>query len=99
MTPAVAPTDSQNPTDHANSGSSNSKPTTARASNRTGSRWRPSRNAVALRAAIVPARRTDGSARVSTTNQPISPNVSIQRLSGRDRRSSGPAAARTNATF
>ena len=89
VTPAVAPTDSQNPTDQASSGSTSSRPMTASASSRSGSRWRPSAKAVAPSAAIAPARRIDGSARVSTTNQAISATVAAQRASGRARRSSG----------
>ena len=54
---------------------------------------------MAPRAAIIPARSTDGSARVRTTNQAISPSDSAQRVNGRARASSGPAAARRNATF
>ena len=48
---------------------------------------------------MTPARSTDGSARVSITNQPISPIDAAQRSVGRSRRSSGPAAARKSATF
>ncbi len=99
VTPNVAPTDSQKPTDQVSSGSSRTRAMTASASSRTGWRWRPSRKAVALKPAIVAARRTDGSARVSTTNQPINVNVASHRGTGRARRSSGPAAAITNATF
>ncbi len=50
-------------------------------------------------AAIVPARRMLGSARVSSTNQPIRPIVASQRNDGRALASSGPAAASTNETF
>ena len=42
VTPAVAPTDNQNPTDQASSGSMRSSTTTATASERTASRSRPS---------------------------------------------------------
>ena len=54
---------------------------------------------MAPRAAISPARRTDGSALVMTTNHPIRSSVDTQRANGGARRSSGPAAATTNATF
>ena len=89
VTPAVAPTDNQNPTDQASSGSSSSRPITATASRRSGSRSRPSANAVAPSPAIAPARSTDGSARVRTTNQPISASDAAHRATGR-----GPAQQR-----
>ncbi len=94
-TPPVAPTDSQNPTDHTSSGSIIDNPITASASRRTGDRSRPDTNAVADSTAITPARRIDGSNRVSATNQAISPTVSSHLGHGRSRTRSGPHAART----
>ncbi len=82
VTPAVAPTDSQKPTERTSSGSTSNKMTTAVASNRGGSRSVPMAKASAARAAIVPARSTDGSARVSTTNQPIRAIVATRRKRG-----------------
>ncbi len=99
QTPAVAPTDSQNPTDHDNNGSTTSNPVTASARIRTGDRSRPVMNAVADSPAITPARRIDGSKRVITTNQAITDTVTAHRSAGRNRTSSGPHAASTNATF
>ena len=99
VTPAVAPTDNQKPTERTSSGSTSSRPITATASRRGGSRSRPRANPTALNPAIAPARSTDGSARVSTTNQPISASVAANRTPVRARRSNGPAAANTNATF
>ena len=98
-TPAVAPTDSQNPIDRSSNGSTRTSTVTARHSTRNGARSRPSANAVVEIAAIVPARTIDGSNRVRLTNQAISPIVTIQRADGRSRDSSGPAAAMTNDTF
>ena len=98
-TPAVAPTDSQNPTERTSSGSTSSNATTARHRMRAGARSRPNTNAVADNAAIAPARTIDGSNRVKLTNHAINPNVTIHRLNGRSTRSNGPAAANTNATF
>ena len=49
--------------------------------------------------AITPARSTDGSKRVSAMNQPIRARVAAHLHHGRNRRSSGDAAAMTNATF
>ncbi len=98
-TPPVAPTDSQNPTDHSNSGSITDNPITASANKRTGDRSRPDTNAVADNPAITPALRIDGSNRVIATNQAITPTVSSHLGHGRNRTSSGLHAARTNATF
>ncbi len=76
-----------------------SSPVTDRASSRGGSRSHPNANAIDPSAAIAPARSTDGSARVTTTNQPIRPSDAASRGIGRTRRSSGPAEASTKATF
>ena len=99
VTPAVAPVDSQNPTERASSGSTSSSPITAMHSSRAGWRSRPSTKAVAESAAIAPARMIEGSNRVSITNHPINATVIAQRAAGRSRRRNGPAAASMNATF
>ncbi len=90
--PPVAPTDSQNPTDHSSSGSIRTSPITASANMRTGDRSRPDMNAVADNPAITPARRIDGSNRVIATNQAITPTVE-QPTAATD--ATGPAADRT----
>ncbi len=69
------------------------------ASSRGGSRSLPTAKASAASAAIVPARSTDGSARVSTTNQPITTIVPTRRSAGLARWSNGAAIERTRATF
>ena len=98
-TPAVAPTDSQNPIDRSSNGSTSTSAVTARHSTRNGDRSRPRTYAVVEIAAIVPARTIDGSNLVRLTNQAIRPSVTTQRATGRRRDSTGPAAAITNDTF
>ncbi len=98
-TPAVAPTDSQKPIEWTSSGSTSTRPVTARDSSRDGALSRPNTNAVAEIAAIVPARTIDGSNRVRLTNHAINATVAAHRQPARRRRKSGPAPASTNATF
>ena len=98
-TPAVAPTDSQKPTDHTSSGSSTTSNPTARVSSLTGDACRPSTNAVADNPAITPALNTDGSKRVIAMNHTTTPTVAAHRHHGRSRRNNGNAAASTKATF
>ena len=98
-TPAVAPTDSQKPTDQTSSGSTTTSPMTASDSTRSECWGRPRTYANAVMAAITAARSIDGSNRVSTTNQAMSKQVSAHLHHGVSARSSGPAAARRNATF
>src|SRR4051794_26898289 len=98
-TPALAPGDNQKPTDHTSIRATQAKITTVQASRRTTGCGRPSANAELASIAIIPARSTDGSNRVSIMNQPISPNVADHRHHCRIRRKAGDAAANTNATF
>ena len=95
----MAPTDSQNPTDHTSSGSTTTSNPTDKASTRAGRTCLPSTYAVAAIVAITPARNTDGSKRVSAMNHAISATDAAQRHHGLRRRSNGSAAASTNATF
>lgn len=99
ITPVVAPTDSQNPIDHTSNGSISTNPSTANARMRIGARSRPVAYAIADSDAIVPARTIDGSKRVNATNHKINPTVTPSRGHRRKRRSNGPQAASTNATF
>ena len=99
VTPAVAPTDSQKPTERTSSGSAINRTTTAMASRRGGSRSLPRVKAIAANAAIIPARSTDGSARVNTTNQAIAAIVAASRIGGRARSSNGAMMANASATF
>src|SRR5215470_2149217 len=69
VTPAVAPTDSQKPTDHASNGSTSTSAPTAITRMRAGGRSRPSSTPTAAMPAITPARNTDGSNRVRARNQ------------------------------
>ena len=73
QTPAVAPVDSQNPTDHTSIGSTSTRIVTVHASSRATDCWRPRTNDEQPSMAMTPARSTDGSNRVSAMNQPISP--------------------------
>ena len=98
-TPAVAPTESQNPIDRSSNGSTSTSTVTARHSTRNGARSRPTAYAVVEIAAIVPARTIDGSNLVRLTNHAIKPIVTTQRADGRSRDNNGPAAAITNDTF
>jgi hypothetical protein len=63
------------------------------------SKSRPRANATADIAAIIDARRTEGSARVITTNQPSRNRVSPSRHHVRARLMYEPNTANTNATF
>ena len=99
ITPVVAPTDNQNPIDHTSNGSMSTSPRTANARIRIGARSRPVAYAIADSDAIVPARTIDGSKRVKATNHRINPTVTPSRGQRRSRRSTGPHAARTKATF
>ena len=79
--PAVAPTESHHPTDQTSSGSSSSRPVTARASNRTLDAGRARNTDVAASPAMTEARRTEGSKRVSSANHAMSASVPSQRAS------------------
>src|SRR5262245_20244644 len=87
--PAVAPTDSHHPTEWTSSGSARSTMVTVRPRMRVGRDGRPLTTAVAAKAAITDALRTDGSKRVSTANQPINAMVTAQRVRAVRRRSTG----------
>ncbi len=86
QTPAVAPLDSQKPTDHTSIGSMSTRIETVDASSRTTDRWRPRTYAEQPSMAMTPARSTDGSKRVRAMNHPISPMVAAHRHHGRSRR-------------
>ena len=81
------------------SGSTTSSPVTARAMMRTRATGRPTIATVAASAAMADARSTDGSKRVITPKRPITATVAASRGHNRRRRSTGPARARTKATF
>ena len=78
--PAVAATESWNPIACTSHGSSTINSSTAAASTEPAARGLPSRTPVSARPAIIPARSTDGSAPVSTTNRTTTPRPSPNRV-------------------
>ena len=97
--PAVAPTDNHQPAAWTSSGSMRVHTETASASSRTVDAGRARKVEVAVRPAMDAARSTEGSNRVSSANHSTRPTVASQRPRRPRRRSSGPAATSTNATF
>ena len=77
---AAAETDSWNPTERTSSGSTTSRPVTARASTRTRETGPPTVAVVTASAAIAAARSTDGSNRV------VRPNIAITSRRGAESR-------------
>lgn len=97
--PAHAETESRKPIEPARSGSTSTSPVPASDSTRIDDAGRPRVAAPNASPAMATARRTDGSHRVSTpnvarTNTPVTSRPRIE-----SRRNSGPAMARTKATF
>ena len=99
MMPADAPTDSWKPTEVTRSGSMSRSAVTARASVRRGLMGEPTDVVTVAMRAMAVARRTDGSRRVANAKKTNSPMATPRRQRGPSRRSTGPAATRTNATF
>ena len=97
--PVVAPTESRKPTERTRSGSTRTSPATARARMRPRPALRPRPDAVAAIAAMVTARSTDGSNRVTSAKKASSVSVTAHRGPSLSRRSSGPLRTSRNATF
>ena len=97
--PAVAPTESANPTLHANIGSISNNMITVAARIVRAFIEVPDAALTATKPAITAARITDGSARVSNTNHASMHSTAMNRLLRRNRLSSGDNAAIRYATF
>ena len=97
--PHVASDDIHIPIDKMRSGSMTSRASTEYANACCAERSRPRANATADIDAIIAARRTEGSARVITTNHPSKNSVNASRHQVRARLMYAPNTANTNATF
>jgi hypothetical protein len=97
--PADAATERRKPIEKTSRGSTSTSPATASASSRMPDCGRPLTAATRARAAMASARRTDGSHRVSNPNSPRVASPASSRAHSGSRRRSGPARARTKATF
>ena len=97
--PSVAELDIQNPTDHARSGSHTMSTMIARPSMRRAGVSRPRAEPSATNPAIIAARNTEGSPRVTTVNHNNTNIVNPSRHDDRARISNGPITVKRNATF
>ena len=99
MMPAEAATESWNPATPTSIGSMSTREVTARPRMRNPLAGRPSDQAVTPSKAMAVARSTDGSNRVRAAKTTSTATVASHRVRGPNRRSSGPTAATTKATF